>query len=115
MKDIQVSARLKVKPGKMEEFKKLAKSCLEEVKQKDKGTIQYDWFYNDLKSECVVKERYIDSDAVLDHMANVGKLLGGLVELSSISLEVYGSPSADLQNALDGWDVTYYEFGVGLI
>ncbi|MCL6267195.1 putative quinol monooxygenase [Flagellimonas myxillae] len=114
MTDIQVSARLKIKPGKMEEFKQVANSCVEQVKQKDKGTIQYDWFYNDLKAECIVKERYIDSRAVLDHMTNVGELLGGLVDLSTISLEVYGSPSADLKNALEGWDVTYYEFGIGI-
>ncbi len=36
MNDIQVSARLKIKPGKMEDFKKLANSCVEVVKQKDK-------------------------------------------------------------------------------
>lgn len=114
MNDIQVSAKLKIKPGRLEEFKKIASSCVKEVKRKDKGTIQYDWFYNDQKSECVVKERYVDSDAVLDHMANVGGLLGGLVELSTITLEIYGSPSAKLKKALEGWDVTYYKFGVGL-
>ena len=114
MNDIQVSARLKIKPGKMEDFKKLANSCVEVVKQKDKGTLQYDWFYNDQKSECIVKERYVDSEAGLDHMANVGELLGGLVELSTISLEIYGSPSDDIKNALDGWDVTYFDFWVGL-
>jgi len=36
MSDIQVSVRLKIKPGKMEEFKSLANSCVNEVKQKDK-------------------------------------------------------------------------------
>ncbi len=114
MKDIQVNARLKINPGKMEEFKKVANSCLEKVKLKDRGTIQYDWFYNESKSECIVRERYVDSDAVLEHMANVGELLGGLVALSTISLDLYGNPSEGLKNALDGFDVTYYDFGIGL-
>lgn len=114
MKDIQVSARLKINPGKMEEFKKVANSCVEMVKQKDKGTIQYDWFYNQSKSECIVRERYVDSDAVLEHMANVGELLGGLVALSTISLDLYGNPSENLKNALEGFQVTYYDFSVGL-
>ncbi|WP_420320794.1 putative quinol monooxygenase [Flagellimonas sp.] len=114
MKDIQVNARLKIKPGKMDEFKKLAHDCVEMVKQKDKGTTQYDWFYNEDKYECIVRERYVDSDAVLDHMANVGHLLGGLVELSDISLDLYGNPSENLKNALEGFDVTFYDFGVGL-
>lgn len=114
MTDIQVNARLSIKPGKMNEFKKLAQDCVEMVKQKDKGTTQYDWFYNESKSECIVRERYVNSDAVLEHMANVGNLLGGLVELSTISLDLYGNPSQNLRNALEGFDVTYYEFGVGL-
>lgn len=114
MKDIQVSARLIIKPEKMQEFKKLARSCVEMVKQKDSGTTQYDWFYNEQESACVVRERYVDSAAVLEHMANVGDLLGGLFELSDISLDLYGSPSENLKNALEGFDVTYYDFGVGL-
>ena len=114
MNDIQVNARLKITPGKMDAFKKVAHSCVERVKQKDKGTIQYDWFYNEAKSECVVRERYVDSDAVLDHMANVGDLLSGLVALSTISLDIYGHPSENLKNALEGFDVCYYDFGIGL-
>jgi len=114
MNDIQVNARLKIKPGKIDEFKNIGHNCIERVKQKDKGTTQYDWFYNEAKSECIVKERYIDSGAVLDHMANVGDLLGELVALSNISLEIYGSPSNNLKNALEGFDVTYYDFGEGL-
>ncbi|MCW5517471.1 putative quinol monooxygenase [Muriicola sp. Z0-33] len=114
MKDIQVNARLQINPGKMEEFKEVANACVAKVKEKDKGTIQYDWFYNESKSECIVKERYVDSEAALDHMANVSELLGGLVAIATISLELYGHPSENLKNALEGFDVAYYEFGVGL-
>lgn len=49
MDDIQVNASHKIKSGKTEDLKKLAHSSVNEVKQKDKGTIQYDWFFNDLK------------------------------------------------------------------
>ncbi len=114
MNDIQVNARLIIKPGKTNEFKKLAHDCVEVVRQKDKGTTQYDWFYNESKSECIVRESYIDSEAALEHMANVGHLLGGIVELSTISFDLYGSPSENLRNALEAFDVTYYDFGVGL-
>lgn len=98
----------------MDQFKNLAYACVEMVKNNDKGTTQYDWFYNESNSECIVRERYVDSEAVLDHMTNVGQLLGGLVDLSTISLELYGNPSDHLKQALEGFDVTYYEFGVGL-
>mgnify|MGYP000751875974 CR=1 FL=1 len=62
----------------------------------------------------MVRERYINSDAALEHIANVGDLLGGLVALSTISLEIYGSGSENLKNALEGFDVCFYDFGVGL-
>lgn len=114
MNDIQVNARLKIQPGKMDEFKILALECVERVKKRDKGTTQYDWFYNEEKSECVVRERYKSSDAALEHIANVGDLLGGLVALATISLEIYGSASENLKNALEGFDVCFYDFGVGL-
>lgn len=76
--------------------------------------MQYDWFYNDAKSVCVVRERYVDSDAALEHMANVGDLLGGLIELCTLSLDVYGNPSEELKSALEGFDVTYFYFEQGL-
>lgn len=114
MKEIKVNARLRIMPGKMDEFKKLGHACVEMVKQKDKGTLQYDWFYNEGKSECIVREHYVNSEAALEHISNVGELLGGLVAISEISLEVYGSPSQTLLDALQGFDVLYYEYGVGL-
>jgi len=114
MKELKVNARLRIQPGKIDEFKKLADACVEMVKLKDKGTIQYDWFYNEGKSECIVRECYVNSEAALEHISNVGELLGGLLAISEISLEVYGSPSQTLLNALEGFDVTYYEYGVGL-
>ena len=114
MKDLQVNARLKIKPGKMVELKKLAHSCVEIVKLKDKGTLQYDWFYNESESECIVRERYLNSDAVLEHIANLGDLMGGLFELSVISFGIFGSPSQKLTDALKGLNVTYYEFGEGI-
>ena len=114
MNDIQVNARLRVNPGKMDVFKTLAQACVERVKHKDKGTTQYDWFFNESRCECIVRERYVSSDAVLEHMANVGDLLGTLVELSSISLDFYGNPSRELRTVLEGFDVTFYEFGMGI-
>jgi hypothetical protein len=98
----------------MDMFKKLTRECVEMVTQKDTGTAQYDWCFNESKSECIVRERYVNSEAILDHMTTVGHLFGGLVELSTIYLDQYGAPSAHPKNALEGFDVTYYDFGVGL-
>jgi quinol monooxygenase YgiN len=72
MSEIQVTARLRIHDGKLEEFKDVAEKCMESVRTKDTGTLQYDWFFNADHTECVVRETYRDSEAVLEHMANLG-------------------------------------------
>ena len=44
------------------------------VRAKDTGTLQYEVFFNDDSSECIVYERYRDSDALLEHFSNLGAL-----------------------------------------
>jgi quinol monooxygenase YgiN len=77
MDAIQVTARLTIHDGKLEEFKELAAQCMRSVRERDPGTLQYDWFFNDTHTECVVRETYKDSGAVLEHIANLGATLGG--------------------------------------
>jgi quinol monooxygenase YgiN len=54
---IQVSARMKIRPGELEEFEQQAAECIMQVKEKDLGTLQYDWF----------REAYESSEAALVH------------------------------------------------
>ena len=60
----------------------------------DPGVPQYDWFFNQDESKCVVRETYADSDAVLTHLGLIGDLLGRIIELGGgVQIEVFGSPS----------------------
>ena len=47
-KEIHSVARLKIREGKLEEFKRLSALCMESVRTKDSGTIEYDVFLNQL-------------------------------------------------------------------
>ena len=114
MKEIQLMARLKIHDGKLEEFKVVAASPLEIVREKDNGVRQYDWFLSADQSECVVRERYVDSQAVLDHLAIVGDQLGALVGLSDLSLELYGDVSPELRQALDTFNPSVFSYLQGL-
>jgi quinol monooxygenase YgiN len=96
MSEIQVIARLKIHDGKLEEFKRVAEKCMQSVRTKDSGTLQYDWFFSDDHSECVVHERYRDSEAALEHNANLGETLRELFETCSGSGEIFGTPSPEL-------------------
>ena len=99
MDTIQVTARLTIHEGKLEEFKELAAQCMRSVRERDSGTLQYDWFLNNNHTECVVVEKYKGSGAVLEHVANLGPTLGAVLNISDMALEIYGSPSADLVKA----------------
>ena len=47
MDAIHVTACLAIHEGKLEEFKELAAQCVQLVRERDSGTLQYDWFFND--------------------------------------------------------------------
>ena len=46
MEEIKVIARFKIYDGKLEEFKNWVTDCVESVRQKDLGTLKYDWYFN---------------------------------------------------------------------
>jgi quinol monooxygenase YgiN len=110
MSELQVTARLKVHDGKLAEFKAAAEGCVTSVRENDSGTLQYDWFFNEDETECVVRERYRDSDAVLEHIANMGDAFGALLGVCDIQLEVYGDPSPELVAASEGLSVEVFKF-----
>jgi quinol monooxygenase YgiN len=91
-------ARFKLHEGKLDEFKRLSAQAMEIVRTKDTGTLQYDTYFNDDRSECVVIERYRDSEAAIEHAANLGHLFGAiLATVSVIHGELLGEPSAELR------------------
>jgi Antibiotic biosynthesis monooxygenase len=57
-------ARFEIHEGRLDEFKRLSAECIQIVRTKDTGMLQYDIYFNDDQSECVVHERYRDSAAL---------------------------------------------------
>jgi quinol monooxygenase YgiN len=114
MKQLTATALFKIKEGKLEEFKQFIPSLISAVKEKDPGTLTYDWYLNEDNMECVVLETYSDSQAVLAHSGNVGELLQKILEVADLSLQLYGNPSEELKNAIVGMDVKIYPFHSGL-
>jgi hypothetical protein len=58
--ELQGIARFKFDEGKLEEFKRLSAPCMQIVRTKDTGTLQYESYVNDDQSRCIVLERYKD-------------------------------------------------------
>ena len=108
MSELQLTARFKIHEGQLETFKDTAAKCMACVKEKEPDAKQYDWFITDDGSECVVRETYRSSAALLQHIGNLGPLFGDLLAVTDFSGEICGPPSEELVGALDGMDVTYY-------
>jgi len=111
MKDSELysTARFKVHPGKVEEFKRLSALCMESARTKDTGTTQYDVFLSDDQSEGVVHERYRDSDSLLQHIANLGELMAAIMKTASFTGEICGTPSSALLKGLEGSGVRVFK------
>jgi quinol monooxygenase YgiN len=95
--ELQGIARFKIHEGKLEEFKRLSAQCMEIVRTKDTGTLQYEIYFNDDQSECIVHERYRDSEALIEHTAHLGDMMEAILATGSVSGEVLGEPSAELR------------------
>ncbi len=113
MKELQVTARCKIHDGKLDAFRVMAQECLRSVRERDDGTLQYDWFFNEDQTECVVCERYRDSAAVMQHIANLGDTMGALLETCDLSIEVFGDPSPELVEATKALPTQVYSFFQG--
>lgn len=113
MEELSLVVRIKIHNGQLDAFKAVAKKCLLSVREKDKGTLQYDWYFNNDHTECVVLERYKDSDAVLQHRANLRDALAELSSVSDYSIEVYGSPLGELLQAVEAIDAPVYRYFLG--
>ena len=118
-KKLQVSARMKIREGKLEGFKRQAAICISQVKEKDPGTLQYDWFLNSNKTECEIREAYESSEALLAHSANLREALRILFEqfATDHSVVIYGDPSPELMQkaaTMGGVGVDVYSFLQGL-
>src|SRR4030081_3430529 len=79
MSEIQGIGRFKFHEGNLEEFKRLSAQAIEIARTKDTGTLQYEIYFNDDQSECIVLERYRDSEALIEHGAHLGEPPGGLL------------------------------------
>jgi quinol monooxygenase YgiN len=109
MGELQGIARFRFHEGKVEEFKRLSAQCMEIVRTKEPGTLQYEIYFNDDESECIVLERYRDSDALIEHGANVDDLMEPILATASVSGELLGEPSAALRTKMVDGPVRLFE------
>ena len=97
MGELQGIARFRFHEGGAEEFKRLSARCLEIVRAEDTGTLQYETYFNDDESECIVLERFRDSDALILHAQNMAPLMESIMATGTVSGELLGDLSEELR------------------
>jgi quinol monooxygenase YgiN len=100
--------RFKFHEGKLDEFKRLSAEIMGIVRTKDTGTLQYDIFFNDDQSECIVVERYQDSSALMEHAQHVGHLMDAIFATGWVSSEMLGDPSAEIRAGMADGEVRLF-------
>ena len=103
MDEIKGIARVKFRPGKLEEWKRLTEQAMDIVRTRDPGTLQYEVFFNDDESEAIVFERYRDADAALEHFANISHLMEPLLATATVTGEVLGTPNETMRDSARRW------------
>lgn len=94
--EIQRIVRLKIRKGKLKEFKSLAAKCMEITSARDKGTLRYEWYLNNINTECIVIERYRNSQAFLEHYQHLREAVVAILQTCSSSGEICGMVSPEL-------------------
>jgi quinol monooxygenase YgiN len=95
--ELQAIVRFRFHDGDVEEFKRLSAQCMEIVRTQDTGTLQYDTYFNDDETECIVIERFRDSEALIQHSENLAHLMDAITATGSVFGELLGEPSAELR------------------
>jgi quinol monooxygenase YgiN len=99
----EVMARLKVRDGELEGFKRQAAEMMRQTREKDTRTLRYDWFLNDDGTECEVREGYVDPDGLLEHANNVADARGKMFRdfADGHVMTLYGEPSPALAELIE--------------
>jgi len=112
MSNFEVRARLKVREGMVEEFKRQAAEMMRQTREKDTGTLAYDWFLSNDGTECEVREAYVSADALVDHAFHVRDARDALYAESAYDhrMAFYGEPSPRLMELVNkiGANVTLF-------
>lgn len=112
MSQFLVRAQLKVRDGQLEGFKRQAAEMMRQTREKDTGTLAYDWFLSKDGTECEVREAYVDADALVDHAMHVfGAREVMFAEFAyDHKMTFYGEPSPRLVEVVNKFGVpaTYF-------
>ena len=106
---IRTDVELSIKEGKLDDFKALVNTMIKMTDVNEPNTLVYEYYINEDGTECHLLETFKDSDAFMVHLGNVSHMFDTLFESATMTrAKIYGSPSAELKQALDPLGVQYF-------
>jgi quinol monooxygenase YgiN len=99
----EVTARLKIRDGELEGFRRQAAELMKATRELDTKTVRYDWFLSDDGTECEVHEGYVDADSLLEHANHVAEARDKLFRDFAYdhAMTLYGEPSPGLAEVIE--------------
>jgi quinol monooxygenase YgiN len=99
----EVTARLKVREGELEGFRRQAAEMMRLTSELDTKTVRYDWFLSDDEAECEVREAYADADALIEHSQHIAETRNKLFRdfADGHTITFYAEPSPALAKAME--------------
>jgi quinol monooxygenase YgiN len=99
----EVTARLKVREGQLEGFKRQAAEMMRLTQELDTKTVRYDWFLSADGTRAEVREAYTDADGLVEHAFHVNEAREGMFREYAYDhdMTIYGEPSPKLAELLE--------------
>lgn len=101
---------------KLQEYKKLVQELCKSVEANEPHTLEYQVYFDEDETRCVVHETYADSEAALFHNYAIASktILPKIFEIAQINkFEVYGNPSEKLQRVLSTFNTQKFSVFTG--
>jgi quinol monooxygenase YgiN len=115
---LEVTARLKIRPGQRDGFNMQAAEIMRVSREQDTRTLRYDWFITSDGTQCEVHEAYVDEAGLIEHNEHVMAARAVLFDTYAYDhrMCVYGEISDELRGLFDqhAGGVSSYSFLQGL-
>jgi quinol monooxygenase YgiN len=99
----EVTARLKIRDGELDGFKRQAAEVMRVARELDTKTVRYDWFLSDDGTACEVREFYLDADGLFEHNSHVKEVRDTLFTDYAYGhdMTIYAEPSPALAQLIE--------------
>lgn len=119
MNRLELSARSRIRDGKLDGYKAVAADFIRQTAEKDSRTLRFDWYLSQDSSEAEIREEYLDPQGFIEHKTNTAEITQRLFAefATDHHVAVFGDPPAALVEKVGqtpmGKTVTWFHFFQG--